>query len=77
MKKRKSGKINSQQSIPHLCNHGILDLAVDGAELLGEELLSLLNKTIEAVLVGGNLVATLRNDVAVVVGTPAVPGEEL
>lgn len=63
---------------PHLCDSSIMNLAVDGTKLLGEEFLSLVNKTIEAILDGGSdLVAAVCNDVGVVGRTTTVPGKEL
>jgi hypothetical protein len=56
-----------------------LDLAVDGAELLSEQLLGLVDKSVKAILdvLAASLVAAMGNDLSVVRGTATVPGEEL
>jgi hypothetical protein len=64
---------------PDLCNNSILDLAVDSAELLRKQLLSLVHQAVEAVLdgVGAGLVATVGDDLRVVARATTVPGKEL
>jgi len=63
-----------------LSNKSILDLAVDGTELLGE-FLGLVDHLVKGHLsrgmLGRSVVATLGDDVTVVGGTTAVPGKEL
>ena len=62
----------------------LLDLAVDGTELLIDDLLGLVDETADASLnifdsgaSGAGLVATLGEDLSVVGGATTVPGEEL
>lgn len=64
-----------------LSRNSILDVAVDSAELLGD-LLSLVDDVVKGDIrrVAArsiSLVATLCNNVTVVVGATAVPGKEL
>jgi hypothetical protein len=67
-----------------LDDNSLLDLAVDGTELLVDNLLRLVDKTADAALnvLGGGagragLVATLGEDLGVVGRATTVPGEEL
>lgn len=63
-----------------LSRNSVLDLAVDSTHLLVEGLLSVTEQFLETLLntsLGGNLVATLRNNLRVVGRTTTVPGEEL
>lgn len=80
-KKTKSSDLSLESTSSDLCDDGILDLAVDGTKLLGEQLFGLVNETLntvlDAVLGRGDLVATAANDVGVVLGTTTVPGKEL
>lgn len=69
-------------AVSNLCGNSILDLAVDGTELLVEGFLGILNDAADAVLdsvldAAADLVATAGDDVGVVGGTTTVPGEEL
>lgn len=59
-----------------LHNDSVLDLAVDGAELLSE-LLGLVHDTGKLLLEGSDLVSTLGDDLAVVGRATTVPGEDL
>lgn len=80
-KKPKSSDLRLESTSSDLCDNGILNLAVDGTKLLGEQLFGLVNQTLNAVLdaVLGrrDLVATAANNVGVVLGTTTVPGKEL
>ena len=60
---------------PYLRTDGILDLAVDRAKLVSEELLGLVKDT--AVGSVRDSVRSIGDDVGVVLRTTAVPGEEL
>lgn len=64
-----------------LSDDSVLDLAVDGAKLLVQDLLGLVDETSDAVLnilnKGTGLVAALSEDLRVIRRATAVPGEEL
>lgn len=70
------------EQLSNLCGNSVLDLAVDGTELLVEGLLGILNDAANTVLdsvldAAAGLVATTGNNLGVVGGTTTVPGEEL
>lgn len=80
----------SQTDLGHvytLSAHSVLELAVDGTELvaqdlllLGQNFLNLADDLVQAVLDGdggSGLVTTLGEDLGVVGGTTTVPSEEL
>lgn len=58
-------------------NNSILDLAVDGTELLIGKLLGLGDQIVDLGSEGLGLVATLGNNVRVVRRATAVPGQDL
>ena len=70
------------KQLSNLCGNSVLDLAVDGTELLVEGLLGILDDAADTVLdsvldSAASLVATASKDLGVVGGTTTVPGEEL
>lgn len=62
---------------PYLRAKSILDLAVDRAKLIDEQLLSLIHEATADDTLARHLVAAVRNDIGVVGGATTIPGKEL